>query len=260
MDGHFKPIGGMFQGVRGSTAVSSGPADAKKLVMLDGNGKIDFSCLDDDLRDAKGVSERLDEEIQERREADLELKNGLSSLSDTVDEDRRQSSERDDILQNQIDSNHESETSSIAALAESLSDTNASLSEARSDISSLGTGLESATEAIGSLNDGMSSIRSDIVGIKSDIDGMETTLSQVSSDLDRNNLLLDDVKTTLARTSVSLLDLTTRLVTDEQAIKTLQEYVVVKFNSAETRLDIVEQDIQTIKDVLKDLIDKAVPN
>jgi len=48
MDKRYKPIGGMFQGVRGST-VKGGGGNASKLLKLDANGYIDISCLTDDL-------------------------------------------------------------------------------------------------------------------------------------------------------------------------------------------------------------------
>lgn len=73
MDKRFKPIGGMFQGVRGSTSVGGSAKYAGKLLKLDANGKVDDSVLSESVRQASSVAEDLEEEKRVRAAADTAL-------------------------------------------------------------------------------------------------------------------------------------------------------------------------------------------
>lgn len=73
MDKRFKPIGGMFQGVRGSTTKGGSAKYAGKLLKLDADGKVDDSVLSDSVRQASSVAEDLEEEKRVRAAADTAL-------------------------------------------------------------------------------------------------------------------------------------------------------------------------------------------
>ena len=100
-DKRYKPIGGMFQGVRGSTTTSSGSSDKGMLVKLNDEGKVDPSCLVDPESMTEGLrllSERLNE-IALRVSSFQTKVNNLNSSISTV---RQDFSAADTSLNNKI--------------------------------------------------------------------------------------------------------------------------------------------------------------
>lgn len=100
-DKRFKPIGGMFPGVRGSTMASSGSSDKGMLVRLNDEGKVDSSCLVDPESMTEGLkilSERLNEVAAQVSSFQTKVNNLNSSIS-TI---RRDFSTADTALNNKI--------------------------------------------------------------------------------------------------------------------------------------------------------------
>lgn len=166
-DQRFKPIGGMFQGVRGSTATGGEGKFAGKLVMLNGDGLVDESCFPEDVRQAATVAEDLAEETRQRREEDDVIRSQYDSRLSGVDtalgrigsdvasirEDvsgleadlGRTAQELSEVATNFAEFSEKTE-GDISALEERVSSAEATLNTAMHDISDLALGLQNADE------------------------------------------------------------------------------------------------------------------
>ena len=252
----FKPIGGMFQGVRGSTAVSSGENDAKKLVMLDENGEIDDSCLNPGLREAGSLRTDLDNEVFDRRQGDNELLHGLEDLDQKIDERTVSLGNLIATLSGTVDANKREADDGLSAA-------NSRIDDNSGDISSQGDAISSMTGDIAAIRADLedqareiSNLRNEVSEETSRVDGAEREILTMSESLERNNRLLESVSASLASVGNTLLDITTRLVTDEQAIKTVQEYVVTKMNAIQAVQQTFDDRLSEIEDILRDKLEE----
>ena len=247
----------MFQGVRGSVMKANGPVDAKKLVMLNEAGVIDDSCLTEDLRSAGTLRHDLDEEIQIRGENDLRLDAAIEKLDKKVDQNKTNVDEEIAQLRNRAVEDEQEYRNGISANSESISGINGEISSINGQISTI-------SGQISTISSNLSSVSSDLTNTKVDLQNLTSTVSSTAAEVQElsdtvtdNNRLLDKVTTQLAETSTTLLDLTTRLVTDEQAIKTLQEYVVARVNGLQAQISSLDERIGELENILKEKLEDS---
>lgn len=260
MDKRFKPIGGMFQGVRGSTSVGGSVKYAGKLLKLDKNGKIDDSCLSESVQEASHVAEELEEEKRVRAEADTSI------------------SERQEQYETSTDGRISALDSAIAAVEDSVSNLDNKEADDVSGIQADISVLENRTTAVEQASQTHAGQIAVLQTAVSGIDGAVTAIGGRVSALERsvngdgtpNSGLLADVSklnSSFSELNASIMTLSANLDTWVNALTVLQSDITdVKSDlssyksSTNTRLQEIDSAISSLDSKVDEIYDRLVNN
>ena len=250
MDNRFKPIGGMFQGVRGSTDIGGSPKSAAKLVKLNQDGVVDNSCLPGGVRKAASVAEDLEKETADRIEGDLDLGTRLDSHESTSYgkfTDIYGKISDLSIGLSRLDERQASDTSRIDGEITSL----------KESVSSIKTASDRYAESISGLESDMETAKSDILSSSMDIqslnsrvDADDDIISKIQMDMVSMSADTRQLASEVASWSNSLITLSNKVNAIETNFDAFRSDTLDRFESMQSEIDELRVMVKQIYDRL----------
>jgi chromosome segregation ATPase len=252
-DSRFKPIGGMFQGVRGSTSVGGNKIYKGQLVKLDARGLIDSSCLDAEFTDIAEKLAGLIEEVNTIKIADIQDLN--SRMSD---------------VENSIQQETDNRNNAIAELGAELRAKNESqdviITESKARIDTLESEALRFQENISQNARDIESLKSLTLGHTSEINSLSSKLTTVvdtyipgiSTNVDTlsNNLQLLSAETTRLSSDLTLYhDDLNKYITQLTELKS--NYDTTTSNNNAT-FETINQRLTALEARVNDILDRLV--
>lgn len=238
MSDHYKPIGGMFPGVRGSTKTGGTGESANKLVMLNGAGLLDDSMFSDSIKNAERLEGDLEDERRSRTYEDAKL---LSYISNEASS--RQNS--DINLAGEISRVERDASTRMDSIEESIETLSSTVGDEESglvkDVASLNTAMSETESEIGSIK---ANIGDDSSGIVKRIDDLESATSSVAFRVDSAERDIDQLEDDLSSASSSLTAVQNQLLTMSQLITNLGNDIttlIQRTNSLDSRVSRLER-------------------
>lgn len=251
MDKRFKPIGGMFQGVRGSTSTGGAQKYADKLVKLNKLGIVDDSCLSEDIRAAGSLSEDLQNEAAERRDADASLGERLGELEnahhEAVDDLEAKTSE----LKDGLDALDARESGDKAEIDSSVHDLSLRTSSVENEVSECKNDISDAENEITRLN-------SSVLDVSSRTTSLSRQVESSSGEILRLQGQLSDIATLLNTISEQMLSWASNLVTLSTDLASLKNDFENFKNTSEQKFDTVDEEISTLETKVDAIYDRIV--
>lgn len=248
MDNRFKPIGGMFQGVRGSVAKSTGADDAKKLLILNDDGKVDLSALYDNIKNAGELSNRLNDEIDARTLQDNIHTTEIESIKDRMSNALTSIDGNFNVLSTKIDSNQESAEEKFLNIDAVLDNVGSSITSINTEISSIKSDLSSATSSISELSDRLTNTNIEVETLKGNIDSTNNNVEDLTEKVEKLQNDVNNQATSLATVSGELAGIVNRLVTLENNISVLESDSNSKFSSITSSIGSLQSKVEEIYD------------
>lgn len=229
MSEHYKPIGGMFPGVRGSTKTGGTDESANKLVILNDEGLLDSSMFPDDIKEAGSVVENLEEEVRNRVQGDEELasaveaeatsrRNGDVDLDARISSVERAANARIDTVDGRVDELSATVGGSDSGIIKDIADIKSDISSVESEVSSIETtvgdqnsGLVKAADdlsrGLAAIDDRVTAAESDIADLKSGSSGQSEQIASIESSVRELNSAIMMVQTSITSLSQQVSDL-----------------------------------------------------
>jgi len=257
-DARFKPIGGMFQGVRGSTDVGGAKKYAGKLVKLNSEGIVDETCLPPDVARAADLSHRLDVEIEERTEGDLALSGRITDLGRVVDSNYDGLSASIGDTAARLQALDEREAGDIASVTGEIDGVKTRMDAAERGIQDNAHSISDINNAISDLVDAETSLRARIAALETSVNGDDTHKGLVEkvSDLNLAYNRLDAAVTTL---NGELASWATNLSNLLQEVQNMKQDMDAYKDSTDTHLGEIDDEISSINAKIEEIYNRLVP-
>ena len=219
MSDHYKPIGGMFPGVRGSTKIGGTDESANKLVILNDEGLLDSSMFPDDIKEAGSVVEDLEEEVRNRIQGDEELasaveaeatsrRNGDVNLDARISSVERAANARIDTVDGKVDELSATVGGSDSGIIKDIADIKSDVSSVESEVSSLET-------TVGDQNG----------GLVKEVAGLSVDLSSVESRITDAEAAIDEIESGSSGQSERIAALQSQILVLNSTVGTLQTVI-----------------------------------
>lgn len=240
MSEHYKPIGGMFPGVRGSTKVGGTEESASKLVILNDEGLLDSSMFPDDVKEAGSVVGELEQEVRNRVQGDEKLasaveaeatsrRNGDVNLDARISSVDRSASTAISDLDARL-----SETSQTASAAAGTANmANSKADELRTDVgdkSQLWVD-ETIVEALNSVHGGVASVNTYIaMQLRDELDRIEGDVADLKSGSSGQTSQIAAIRSQLSTVNSNVSELQASLFSIQQQLNRLSDAVEQQTN------------------------------
>lgn len=257
MDKRFKPIGGMFQGVRGSTSVGGSAKYAGKLLKLDANGKVDDSVLSESVRQASSVAEDLEEEKRVRAAADTALSERQEGYETASAARLSELATLLAAVQNAVDALAGKEAGDIAGVnadVSALQNRATSLENASSTQAGQISTLQAASTA---LDNALTALRSRVAALELSVNGdaSHSGLIQAVAELNAVYNTLNAAVTTLNGQMTEWVNAMTTLRAELTSVETdLSSYK----ESTDIRLQGIDSSISSLNDKVDEIYERLV--
>jgi len=253
MDNRFKPIGGMFQGVRGSTVEGGSAKHASKLVKLNGSGLVDVSCLPEGVKEASKLAADLEAEISARKEGDIDLSLRQETYESAV------AAKFDQVDAGLLDNAHD-----IGCLSEKQSDDMSSVNGRFDSVESRVSNVEDQSDrnsddisALGNRVSGDETRVQSLEGSVASLDGrMDTAESEISQLRRVSDSIASDISTVMTQVSTwvnGLNDLTRDMAGVKSELAAFEE-------STRGQFDTVTMAINDLNQRISDLYKRLFPD
>lgn len=259
MSEHYKPIGGMFPGVRGSTKTGGTDESANKLVILNDEGLLDSSMFPDDIKEAGSVVEDLEEEVRNRIQGDEDLasaveaeatsrRNGDVNLDAKISSVERSANAAISNLDSRL-----SETSQMALTAAGTANVaNGKADELRADVGDKGQLWidETIVEALNSVHGGVVSVNTYIsMQLRDELDRIEGDVADLKSGSSGQSSQIDAIQSQLSIVNSNVSGLQASLAGIQQQLSRLSDAVEQQRNL----VDSINTTVRTLNTKVSDL-------
>lgn len=257
MDKRFKPIGGMFQGVRGSTSVGGSAKYAGKLLKLDANGKVDDSVLSESVRQASSVAEDLEEEKRVRAAADTALSERQEGY-ETASAARL--SELTTLLaavQDAVDALAGKEAGDIAGVnadVSALQNRATALENASTTQAGQISTLQAASTA---LDNALTALRSRVAAIELSVNG-DDAHSGLIQDVSSLSRQITDLNTVYSTLTAQMTEWVNAMMTLRAELTSVETDLSSYKESTDVRLQGVDSAISSLNDKVDEIYDRLV--
>lgn len=258
MSDHYKPIGGMFPGVRGSTKTGGTDEFANKLVMLNDEGLLDSSMFPDDVKKAGSVVEDLEEEVSSRIQGDEELaaaveaeatsrRNGDVNLDARISGVERSANAAISNLDSRL-----SETSQTALTAAGTANVaNGKADDLRADVGDKGQLWvdETIVEALNSVHAGVVSVNTYIsMQLRDELDRVEGDVADLKSGSSGQSERIASIESSVRELNSAIMMVQTSITSLSQQVSDLRNNTSQQFNMIAAQISDLDRRVTNLEE------------